>query len=457
MLVIATYPGRRSRCRPPRGRSAGHAAPRDGVDRILLRGLDDETCSTLLESLAGHALDDDGIALRDALRAETDGNPFFTVEILRHLSETGAITQDDTGRGWPPPTWPTRPAHLGARGHRRTRGPPRPRAPAGPAPGVGHRPRLRPRPCADVADLDEDRLLDLLEPAGASLIAEIAPGRFSFAHALIEHTLYQEICGTRRARLHLRAAEQLEETTSARPQDRMLELARHWTEAMVPETAPKTAEYARQAGELSLARLAPEQARTWFRPRRSAAPSRSGAAEPALRCALSVGLGDALRRVGDPTGRDTLLEAARCADEFGDVALLARAALSSSRGSRRRRARPRVVEVLRLALDRVGADEHGTRALLLAVLAAEQLYHEPVVARRPAIDEAIAEAPSGDDRVLVRVLNLVYASMWVPGTVDERRASRPRPWRWPRPSATRSRSSGPGSTWCRAPPSRAPG
>ncbi len=29
---------------------------------------------------------------------ETDGNPFFASEILRHLAETGAISQGDDGR-----------------------------------------------------------------------------------------------------------------------------------------------------------------------------------------------------------------------------------------------------------------------------------------------------------------------------------------------------------------------
>ena len=51
-----------------------------------------------MEHTAGHDMDDDGVALRDALSAETDGNPFFVTEILRHLAETGAITQQDGGR-----------------------------------------------------------------------------------------------------------------------------------------------------------------------------------------------------------------------------------------------------------------------------------------------------------------------------------------------------------------------
>ena len=38
------------------------------------------------------------MALRDALLAETAGNPFFVGEVLRHLAEAGAIYRTDSGR-----------------------------------------------------------------------------------------------------------------------------------------------------------------------------------------------------------------------------------------------------------------------------------------------------------------------------------------------------------------------
>ena len=54
-----------------------------------------------------------------------------------------------------------------------------------------------------VTDNSEDDLLELLEEAvAASVLTESAdaPGRFSFAHALINHTLYEDLGTTRRAR-----------------------------------------------------------------------------------------------------------------------------------------------------------------------------------------------------------------------------------------------------------------
>jgi predicted ATPase len=55
----------------------------------------------------------------------------------------------------------------------------------------------------------EDELLDILEAATTvSLVRELAdaPGHYNFAHALIQHTLYEDLGLTRRARAHRQVA-----------------------------------------------------------------------------------------------------------------------------------------------------------------------------------------------------------------------------------------------------------
>ena len=54
-----------------------------------------------MEAAAGHSLDGAAIELAHAVYRETDGNPFFVSEVLRHLVETGTIYQDATGGGSP--------------------------------------------------------------------------------------------------------------------------------------------------------------------------------------------------------------------------------------------------------------------------------------------------------------------------------------------------------------------
>jgi class 3 adenylate cyclase len=66
-----------------------------GVSRLDLAGLDAADVAALMESAAGHDLDEPGLALARALQAETEGNPFFVGEVLRHLAESGQIFQRD--------------------------------------------------------------------------------------------------------------------------------------------------------------------------------------------------------------------------------------------------------------------------------------------------------------------------------------------------------------------------
>ena len=71
-----------------------------------------------------------------------------------------------------------------------------------------------------VVETDEARLLDHLETAvAASVLAESSDqvGRFRFAHALINQTLYEGLGATRRARMHQRVAQALEELYGRRP------------------------------------------------------------------------------------------------------------------------------------------------------------------------------------------------------------------------------------------------
>src|SRR5262249_54028746 len=66
--------------------------------RIDLAGLNDHEVVELIEAAAGYDIGDDGAQLAHAVRQETDGNPFFVTELLRHLAESGAIVEGADGR-----------------------------------------------------------------------------------------------------------------------------------------------------------------------------------------------------------------------------------------------------------------------------------------------------------------------------------------------------------------------
>ena len=113
----------------------------------------------------------------------------------------------------------------------------------------------------------EDELLDILDAAAAvALVRELAdaPGRYNFAHALIQHTLYEDLGPTRRARAHRQVAEALEDLCGDRPGARVGELARHWFSATQPIDLAKAISYSRQAGDAALAALAPADALRYY-------------------------------------------------------------------------------------------------------------------------------------------------------------------------------------------------
>ena len=73
------------------------------VERVSLRGLEEQAIGALLHDRAGHDAPPEFVT---ALHDETDGNPFFAEEVVAHLVETGAIFRA-MGDGPPTASWPT--------------------------------------------------------------------------------------------------------------------------------------------------------------------------------------------------------------------------------------------------------------------------------------------------------------------------------------------------------------
>jgi len=279
---------------------------------------------------------------------------------------------------------------------------------------------------ATVADITDDATLDALDAATAASLVQPIDGRterFSFVHALIEHTLYDELSPPRRRRAHRRVAEALSSLLGPDPVERIGELANHWVAA---ETGGDEAiEYAVMAGQHAMHNLAPQDGVHWFREALRLLDARPGQ-DPHRRCTLLVDLGVAQRDTGDGTYRDVLLDAAALARELDAPALLVRAALSNTRGwaSSAGSVDQQRVEVLEAALEAVGPDDSPDRARLLATLAAETSYASSWPARLALSDEGLDVARRvGDDDALSYVLARRAHSIWVPDTLSERLAN----------------------------------
>jgi class 3 adenylate cyclase/tetratricopeptide (TPR) repeat protein len=385
------------------------------VSRVALRGLEAGDVVAIMEAAAGHELDETGRNVAAAIVRETEGNPFFVGELLRHLVESGAMVQGTDGRfslegeiedlGLPQSVREV----VGRRVARLSE--PSRRA-LGIAAVIGR--DFDVDLLAAVLDIGEDELLDLLdEAAAASVINESGDvfGRFTFAHALVNHTLYEDLGRTRRVRLHRRIAEALEELCAGDPGARVTELARHWALAATPDEAAKAAEYARQAGQRALAELAPDEALRWFG---QAAELQPSDAERAERFEVLLGLGEAQRLLANPAFRDTLLQASKLAEELGDADRAARAALANNRGwGTFGQVDEERIAALERAVELDGRRNAARCAHLIGRQAAE-LQYDPDHERRWALaEEALALArAAGDERTLAHVLfDTLYATL----------------------------------------------
>jgi tetratricopeptide (TPR) repeat protein len=425
LLAIATF--RDSEVGANAALSEALAALRreQGVERVALTGLGQDDVVELMEAAAGHELDQLGLALAGQIAGETDGNPFFVAELLRHLIESETLVRRDDGR------WELK-REMDSLG-----------LPQSVREVVGRRvERLGERAVSILSiaavigrefDLDlleqvvrdpGEEVLDVLESAVESAIlveSGAGAGRFYFAHALISHTLYEQLGATRVARLHLRVAEALEELCGADPGPRLGELAHHWSAATISVNAAKAVDYSRRAAERALDELAPDEAVRWFTQALDL-ESQQGEVDPGERCDLLIGLGMAQRQAGEADYRTTLLEAAGMARERGDGGRMAAAALANSRGytSEVGMVDDDRVEVVRAAIAALPAED-ARQVRLHSLLAMEIHYGGTMAERRELSDQALEGArATGDPATVAHVIIDRWFALWTVSTAEER-------------------------------------
>ncbi|KUI03956.1 BTAD domain-containing putative transcriptional regulator [Mycobacterium sp. IS-3022] len=214
---------------------------RDGsASRLQLSGLEEVDVSAYVAE-AGY--DDEELAR--ALASVTGGNPFFLIEALRHVDESG-------GR-WDPNTLPQGVREAVSR--RLSRLPAETNKALAAAAVVGSRFAL------DLVErvLDQD-LVDAFDDAcKAGIVIEEQGGWYRFNHALVRQSLLAELASVRRMRLHQRIAATLE-SDSGDDDELLAELAHHYFECAWAGNAAKAVDYCRRAANQAMARLAYEGA-----------------------------------------------------------------------------------------------------------------------------------------------------------------------------------------------------
>ena len=396
LLVVGTYRNTELGRTHPLAETLADLRRDTGATRISLSGLAEEDIDAYLSAIGIHDR-----ALGRELAEVTSGNPFFLIEVLRHVEETGGT--------WSPGTLPE--------GVREATG----------------------RRLARLSDATNGALsvaavvgtsfdLDLVEQAqGSELVDEIAEacqaglvieepgsvGRFRFAHALVRQVLLAELVTVKRVRLHRRIAELLEASPVRDHADaRLADLAYHWSHCASLGGTTRAVDACRRAGDRAMERLAYEEAGDLY----AMALQVLDDIEPDdherdTRAALHLARCDALLTAGDVPGArlaiDALEEAARGSerqaawyttfegllavlsepDRLTEIVQSIGAAAEAMRALGDLRGEARAHYVHASALERLGQIGAAERALDAALVAARSADD------RRLADSILAEAP----------------------------------------------------------------
>jgi class 3 adenylate cyclase len=425
VMILGTYRSSDISAGDPLSDTLASLRREANAERIELVGLEGIEILEMMERVAGHDLDQGGVDLAHAVRRETEGNPFFTTELLRHLAETGLVHQDDTGRWVASDDLYEKGLPQSVRevvGQRVDRLGEDVRKVLSQAAVIGR--DFDMEVLAAVVQMDEDALLDIVDRGvQAGLLTEVegVAERLSFAHALTQHTLYEDLGAARRARAHRKVADVLEQMYGAAPESRAAELAHHFLAATKSADVMKALTYCKMAGDQALAQLAPADALGWFTQALDLYPQVPS--DEGLHCDLLIGLGTAQRQTGDPAHRQVLLDAAAIAQTLGDRDRLVAAALANNRGgvSVSGLVDAERVAVLEAALDAQGTQINSDQALLLATLAAELVYSDEHERWASVMAQALTTARHLDDSIVfMRVTNILYNDAYLPETLGAR-------------------------------------
>jgi DNA-binding SARP family transcriptional activator/tetratricopeptide (TPR) repeat protein len=298
------------------------------ASQLDIRGLSESETAELVRLRAGET---PSRSFARALYEETEGNPFFVEEIVRHLLEAGVHAGSASASvlqrfGLPEGVKQVIAWRLG-----------RLEAPAVEllrvAAVIGR--EVDAGLLERVVLLAEEEFLSALEEAlAAGLLVESdeKSGSYVFSHALIRETLYEGMSVPRRTRVHKRVGEAIEATQGRRQARYLPELAHHYTRGVVDaEDAEEAITYALRAAEQATTMLAHEEAAEHY----ARALDVQGRFQPDAtqrRCELLLALGEARVRGGERAQSSSAFrEAAALAEQLGDGEALARAAVGASR------------------------------------------------------------------------------------------------------------------------------
>ncbi len=381
LLILGTYRDVELGRHHPLARVLGEISGVEGSARIPLRGLGIGAVERYIEMTAG-APAPPGLA--EAVQQQTDGNPFFVGEVVRLLASEGRLTAGGDVADLQIP--------QGVRevvGRRLDRLSEETNQALRVAAVIGR--EFEEDVVLQVADLSPEQLMRAAPEAIAErLVTDLGDGRYSFAHALVRDTLYEELTPAKRSALHERAGRAIERICGENVDERLGELAHHFLEAAPRGDLAKAIDYAQRAGAQDMEQLAYEDAVDVYG-RALEVLDLMDEPDEALRCRLLLNLGGAeakSARVAD--ARAAFERAAESARRLDDTDALVGAAIGIALMSDAGRLDEQLLTLLDEALERIGPERSARRAALLSAKSAELYWvNNDVSESERLVDEAI--------------------------------------------------------------------
>jgi len=417
ILVIGTYRDMELGRQHPLSQTLGELSRQGLSARIVLRGLTEQDVARFIEMTTGIKPPEN---LVRTVYQQTEGNPFFLSEIVRLLVVEGQLERPQV----------TSSSSI--------------RIPEGVREVIGRRLDQLSDECNRIlttasvigrefsldaleplSDVSGDQLLELLDEAMAARVINEMPqaiGQYSFVHALIRETLYDEISTARRVRFHRRIGEVLEKLYANNPDSHLTELAYHFFQASPAGNSDKAIDYAIRAAKRATSLLAYEEAAGHYE-RARAVTELQEEVDEAQRGEMSLALGDAHKKAGNNAkAREAFLQAADIARKRGAPEQLARAALGMGTSIvASGKVDELEVSTLKEALSALGEEDTALRARLLAQLSMA-LYYSPEL--RDEINQQAVEIARRVDDPAAIVAALYGRHLILDGTpnVEERLA-----------------------------------
>lgn len=412
LLLVATFRDVEAEMSPVLTETLADLARSEGVLRVRLQGLSDDEVAQFVQLATGSRAGRDVVA---AIGALTDGNAFLLTELWRDLVDAGSV-------------------EIGPNSVRLRRAVADIGTPDTVRDVVSHRIARLAATTGDILSLGavigatfeletvrhasgrpEEVVLAAVEEAVRSGLVEEEDGprlAFRFTHELVRRSVSDRVSVARRADLHLRVAEALEQTPSTTDaRGRLAALAHHYAEAARVGGHEKAVSYNLLAADSAAAALAFDEAVD-----RLSTALALGVEDRRERGVVCLDLGYACHRAG--RSLDALVafrEAAAAGRALGDGELLARAAIGFEEACWRPAIHDEgAVELLEEAVAAVGRVQTELRVRVLGALTRALDFHGDYLAAAAVRDEATAIARSiGDRAALGWVLSSSYWSRGV--------------------------------------------